>query len=243
MGEQFSTLKLAHEVNQNNLDVSLEGASEDAAKSYAKRVMATAVFARKIGHYEFSAHIAEKSVKKFKKRLDGMLADVKKSVDEAKKGLKTKEASAKKVLETVTETNSVCDTNIAAVVDKPEDDPVCKAKKQTIRAGWNSLKTRLGEFETEAKTFVDETIPQFVTMMDTMSKTAEEDKKAIESTEAEISKVVGEYGKAVKTAVEEIKKAEKEENEKIRRQCCGSQRRRCSGCERKGDDGPRSHER
>ena len=215
VGKQFSDLKLAHEVNQNNLDVSLDGASEDAAKSYAKRVMATAVFARKIGHYEFSASVAENSVKKFKKRLDEMMTKVKKSVDGAKKSLETKKASAEKVLETVTATNSICDTNIAAVVDKPDDDPICKAKKQTIRAGWNSLKSKLGEFETEAKNFVDELIPTFVEMMDTMSKTAEDDKKKIEGTEAEIKKVVGEYGKAVKTAVEEIKKAEKEEMKKI----------------------------
>ena len=160
---------------------------------------------------EFSAKVASDSAKAFKERLDAMMAGVQKDVTDAAAVLKTRKGNIKKVLEAIKKTKEEVATNLEAVAEKAEDEELCKDLKAEKRKPWSKLDASLVEMEEEAKNQHDVVIPKFEKKMESLKKKSEEDKKAIDATAKEIDAAAGKYGKAVKTAVDEINKAEKAE--------------------------------
>ena len=208
---RFEELKRAHISNQDVMDNALAAGSDEAAKSYAKRLMATNQFSKKVGQYEYSAKIATDSAKAFKGRLDDMMKSVHKDVEDATAVLEKRKVNVGKVVKHIEETKVTVAANLVAVAEQPADEDLCKSVKENVRKPWNKLDQDLTEMDTEAKTILDVDIPKFEKDMTELKKKTDDDKAAIDKTAADIDTAAGAYGEAVKTAVAEINKAEKAE--------------------------------
>jgi hypothetical protein len=222
VNRRFEDLRRAHETNQNLLDKAMTDGADDASKSYAKRLMATNQFSKRVGQYEYSAKIATDSATAFKGRLDEMIGQVEKDVAEATKVIETRKGNVKKVAAHITKTKEDVEANLLAVADQEGDEELCKDVKAEKRKPWEKLRTYLDETEAEAKEMLEIKIPEQEKKMAEIKKKVDGDKAAIDKTAADIKTAAGAYGDAVKKAVEEINKAEKAEMKRFDDEVAGA---------------------